>query len=102
MARACDPEALPLPVEVGLATAALTVVRANGLVAGTLVALDAPTVDILGFADEHTVLVNVGQAPAASIVIAWDVTGGVLHRVTAQNPYLDISLADLRAVAGQR
>jgi hypothetical protein len=97
LARACDPEAIPLPVEIGLATAAVTVVRPNGLVAGTLVSLDAPTLDVIGFADAHTVLLNVGVPAASSIVVAWDVAAGALHRVTASNPYLEISLADMRA-----
>jgi hypothetical protein len=98
-ARACDPAAVPLPAAIGRASAAIAAVRPNGLVAGTLVTLDATALDILGFVDGHTVLLNVTAAPSASIVLAWNTDSGEVRRVTNRGPYLQISVADLRAPA---
>jgi hypothetical protein len=96
LARACDPAAVPLPAAIGRASAAIAAVRPNGLVAGTLVTLDATAMDIVGFADDRTVLINVSAAPSASILLAWNTDSGEVRRATTPGPYLQISLADLR------
>jgi hypothetical protein len=96
LARSCEPDAVPLPPAVGRATAAVAAVRTNGLVAGTLVTLDATAMDIVGFADDHTVIVNVSQAPSGSILLAWNTTNAEVRRVTTRGPWLQISLADVR------
>ena len=71
-------------------------VRPNGVAVATLVALDASTLDVLGIYDDHTVIVNAGDAAArASIVVAWDVGTGQVRRLTGLNPYLHISVGDL-------
>jgi hypothetical protein len=102
LVRSCEPDAVPLPPTTGAATAAVAAVRPNGLVAGTLVTLDATAMDVVGFADEQTVLVNVSQAPAASIVLAWNTGNGEVRRVTTRGPWIQISLADVRPVAQEK
>jgi len=94
LARACDPAAIPMPDTP--ARAAVVAIRPNGVAAGTLVSLDATGMDIVGFADDHTVLVNVGAAPDGSIVLAWNTASGEVRRATTRNPYLQMALADLR------
>jgi hypothetical protein len=96
LARSCEPDAVPLPPSVGSATAAVAAVRTNGLVAGTLVTLDATAMDVVGFADDHTVIINVSQAPSGSILLAWNTANGEVRRVTTRGPWLQISIADVR------
>jgi hypothetical protein len=102
LARSCEPDAVPLPPAVGRATAAVAAVRPNGLVAGTLVTLDATTMDVVGFADDGTVIVNVSLAPSASILLAWNTVSREVRRVTTRGPWLQISVADVRPAAQEK
>jgi hypothetical protein len=95
--RGCDPAAIPMPATLGRATAAVAAIGANGIVMSTLISVDASDIEVLGFIDGDTVMVNVSRAPSASIIVAWKPRTGALQRVTAMQPLLQVSLANLLA-----
>jgi hypothetical protein len=94
LVRACVAAAIPLPGVLGFAHAAVGAVTISGLYESTLVTVDPTTLDLLGFVDPETVLLN-ATGTGASTIVAWNPRSGGLLRVTTVSDTAQISLAAL-------
>lgn len=93
--RPCDPSALTLPEDVGVAGDTLGAVDDHGLYRRTLVTVEQDTrMESLGFLDAQTVLVSVSKA-SRTWLLGWDTRSGDLRAVTSVNADAQVSVPDL-------
>jgi len=68
--RACSPDTLRLPADVGDAWAAIGALQPNGRHAGTLVTIDNTQLEILGFLQANQLLVA-AMSSGATVLLGW-------------------------------
>jgi hypothetical protein len=93
--RLCAPVNVPLPPELGTSRLAVGAVNANGLYAGTLVTVDDTTLEVLGFADDLTVLVSATSPQVSTVILSWDPRSGLLQLVSNVTGFAALSIADM-------
>jgi hypothetical protein len=92
LVRGCAGNLIAMPAGRGVAGSAVGAVNTTGLYASTLVTVDDTQLDLLGFADPKTVLIN-ATGDRGSVIVAWSPNAGTMLRVTALNTTARISLA---------
>jgi hypothetical protein len=92
LVRGCLASLITMPAGQGTVRSAIAAVNTTGLYAATLVTVDGTQLELVGFLDPKTVLVN-AIGSNGSVLVAWSPNAGTLLRVTHLPTVAHISLA---------
>jgi hypothetical protein len=93
-ARACSPESVRLPADVGIASSVVGALQPNGRHAGTLVTVDKSELEVLGFLRAQELLVLATKGGDAAL-IGWTPVEGDFVVVASYFDVVRVSVTDL-------